>query len=135
MIGRTYRGPVQIEALAKVAIGGVRQAVIINGRTTLGGATSTGGFLAQASNIGSFERDRFAVSPELNINLIYDLNDSWRLLGGYSFIYWNNIVLAGNQIDTTLPVPFTPGGTQPELLFQRTDFWVQGMSLGAEYRW
>jgi hypothetical protein len=135
MIGRTYRGPVQIEALAKIALGGVRQAVIINGRTTVGGTTSTGGFLAQASNIGSFERNRFAVSPELNVNLIYDLNESWRLLGGYSFIYWNNIVLAGNQLDTSLPVPFAAGGTQPEVLFQRTDYWVQGMSFGAEYRW
>jgi hypothetical protein len=144
IMARSYRGAVTIEALAKIAIGNMRQQVTIDGNTTVttpGGApsTSTGGLLALPTNIGSEERNRFAFVPEINVNLLYDVSDNWRLIGGYSFIYWNNVVLAGNQIDpalnlTQLPGPIA-GPALPAARFNRTDFWVQGMNFGAEYRW
>jgi hypothetical protein len=65
--------------------------------------------------------------------LLYDVNDNWRLIGGYSFLYWNNVVLAGNQIDTSVDLT-APGTGQPVARFNRTDFWVQGMNFGAENR-
>jgi hypothetical protein len=140
LVGRSYRGVVTLEALGKIALGNMRQQVAINGASTLttpGGPTQTGGtgLYAQSSNIGTFSRNMFTFVPELNVNLIYDVNQSWRLIGGYSFIYWNNVVLAGNQIDPNVPVPFVVGSTSPEVKFQRSDFWVQGISLGADYRW
>jgi len=145
VIARSYRGNVTLEGLFKVALGSMRQAVIVDGNTTItppGGvaANTAGGLLAQPTNIGSQQTHRFAFSPELNLNVLYNLDSNWRLIGGYSFIYWNSVVLAGNQIDTRVnPSQFTGGGIvgalAPQPKFQRTDFWVQGINLGAEYNW
>ena len=68
-------------------------------------------------------------------NLLYNISPQWRALVGYSFIYWNNVVLAGNQIDTNLTTPLPTAVAPPFAKFQRTDFWVQGISLGGDYRW
>jgi hypothetical protein len=117
----------------------MRQAVIISGDRTVNGVTTTGGLLALPTNIGSFERHRLAFAPELNVNLIYQINPCWRLMTGYSFIYWSNVVLAGNQIDfsvnrSQVPGPLV-GPARPAFNFTSTDFWAQGISFGAEYRW
>jgi len=141
LLARSYRGPVTLEALAKMGLGNMHQSVIIAGNTTVNGSQSVGGLLAQATNIGTFERNRIAFVPELNVNLLYDVTPSWRLIGGYSFIYWSNVVLAGNQIDTTVDGrlltgnPLLTPATNPALRFARSDFWIQGLSAGAEYRW
>ncbi len=143
-LAEAYRGNWSVELLGKIAIGDMRQAVIINGSTTTtqpGGpaVASTGGLLALPTNSGEFERHRVAFVPEVNLNLIYNINPCWRVMGGYSFVYWSNVVLAGNQIDTAinpsqLPGPIS-GPLSPQTTFTRTDYWAQGLSLGAEYRW
>jgi hypothetical protein len=66
---------------------------------------------------------------------VYDVNPCWQLMAGYSFIYWSNVVLAGNQIDTTVDPSQLATSTRPAFNFTRTDYWAQGLSLGAEYRW
>jgi hypothetical protein len=140
-IARSYRGAVTLEGLFKIGMGNMRQRVIIDGSTTVNGTgVSSGGIFAQPTNIGSFERNRFAFSPELNLNVVYNVNDSWSLVGGYSFIYWSDVVLAGNQIDRNVNTSQFAGGpvtgvALPGVKFQETDFWVQGISMGAEYRW
>ncbi len=143
-IARSYRGLVTLEGMFKVAMGNMRQSVIVNGSTGTtppGGTTtpSAGGLLAQPTNIGSQQNNRFAYVPELNLNMLYDVNPNLRLIGGYSFMYWSSVVLAGDQIDTSLNLTQVPGpiigGGSPQSKFQRTDFWVQGISLGADYRW
>lgn len=144
ILARSYRGNITLEALAKIALGNMRQRVTIDGNTTNvapggGTANSTGGLYALPTNIGTQERNRMAFVPELNVNVLYDINDNWRLIGGYSFIYWSNVVLAGNQIDTDLNLSQLPGplvgAAQPQARIQRTDFWIQGLNFGAEYRW
>jgi hypothetical protein len=143
-LAESYRGNWSVELLGKIALGDMRQAVIINGTTTAiqpGGPvlTNSGGLLALPTNSGSFERHRFAFVPEVNLNLIYNINPCWRVMGGYSFVYWSNVVLAGNQIDTAINPSQVPGPIAGPLLpgvpFARTDYWAQGLSLGAEYRW
>lgn len=140
LIGRSYRGAITLEGLFKLGLGNMHQTVITGGSTTItppGGVatTSPGGILAQATNSGTFSRDRFNYVPEINANLIYNINQSWRATVGYSFIYWNNVVLAGNQIDTNVNLSTTAGPAVPVVKFQRSDFWVQGISLGGDYRW
>jgi hypothetical protein len=130
VLAKSYRGMFTIETLAKLAFGNMRQFVAV------GGLTNPGGWFAQPTNIGAYERNRAAFIPELNVNLIYDVSPQWRLITGYSFIYWSSVVLAGNQIDSTINPPIQlPGATRPAFPFQRTDFWVQGVNLGAEFRW
>src|SRR5207244_988953 len=96
------------EGLTKVAMGNMRERVTIDGSTTVAptgggaGTTTPGGIFTQPTNIGTTEHNHFAFIPEINANLIYNVNSSWRLVGGYTFIYWSRAVLAGNQIDTNV---------------------------------
>jgi Putative beta barrel porin-7 (BBP7) len=134
-----------MELLGKIGLGSMREAVIIDGAQSAqvpGNATTNAarGLLTQPSNIGSYERNRFAVVPELNVNGVLNLSPSWRLMAGYSIIYWSNAVLAGNQIDTRINLTQNPPGPlvgplRPTFAFNRNDYVVQGMNLGAEYRW
>jgi hypothetical protein len=141
LLARSYRGPITLEGLFKVGLGNMNQTVIVNGRTTEtqpgGPATVTsGGIFALPSNIGTQTHNHFCYVPELNANLLYNINSNWRAMVGYSFLYWNQVVLAGNQIDRNVNLGQTTGGPQvPQPRFSRTDFWVQGISLGADYRW
>jgi hypothetical protein len=143
-LAEARRGVLTLEVLGKIAVGNMRQQVTIDGSTvsTSGGGSSVapGGLFAEPTNMGTYERNRIAFSPELNVNLIYNINPNWRLIGGYSFIYWSNVVLAGNQIDRVVNTSQFAGGNltgpaRPAFSFARTDFWVQGMNFGAEYRW
>jgi len=142
LIARSYRGPITLEGLFKVGLGNMNQTVIVNGTTTVtptgttAGAVTPGGIFAQPSNIGTQTHNHFCYSPELNANLLYNINSNWRAMVGYSFIYWNQVVLAGNQIDRNVNLgQATAGPFVPLPKFQRSDFWVQGISLGADYRW
>jgi hypothetical protein len=116
--------------------------VIVNGTTTItptGGGVSSitpGGIFAQPSNIGTQTHNHFCYSPEINTNLLYNINANWRAMVGYSFIYWNQVVLAGNQIDRNVNLGQVVAGPQvPQPRFSRSDFWVQGISIGGDYRW
>jgi hypothetical protein len=142
VLARSYRGPITLEGLFKLGLGNMNQTSIVNGSTTVtptgttAGTTTPGGILTQASNIGTVTHNHFCYSPEINANLLYNINANWRAMVGYSFIYWNQVVLAGNQIDRNVNLGQAGGGAQvPLQKFQRSDFWVQGISLGGDYRW
>lgn len=147
-LGAVYevaRGPWMLELLTKVALGQNRQQVRIAGSTSIteSGTTSdfTGGLLAQRTNIGTYEREEFAVVPEIGITLGYQINHSWRLLAGYSLVYFSNVVRPGDQIDldvnpNLLPPEVSPftGPLRPEFAFDETDFWMHGLNVGLEVR-
>jgi hypothetical protein len=130
--------------LLKVGLGNTRSRVSISGSTTATEPTQTpvtspGGFLAQASNIGEYQRNQFAMVPELGINVGFDLTPRLRLVGGYSLIYWSNVARTGEQIDLNLaPTQFPPtqttAGHFPEFRWAMTDYWAQGVNLGLDFR-
>ena len=140
------RGYWSLDMLMRLGLGNTRQEVVINGTTqaTQNGVTTTsnGGLLAQRTNSGTFTRNQFGVVPELGATLGYQFTQRMRLTAGYSFIYWSNVVRPGDQIDTTvnpnLLPPENPTQTaflNPRFAFRESDYWVQGLSLGGEYRW
>jgi len=140
------RGYWSLDMLMRLGLGNTRQEVVINGTTqTRRGAITTnanGGLLAQRTNSGTFVRNQFGVIPELGATLGYQVTQRMRLTAGYSFIYWSNVVRPGDQIDTTvnpnLLPPENPLETEflnPRFAFQDSDYWVQGLSLGGDYRW
>ena len=100
-----------------------------------------GALLALESNSGTFSRDEFSVVSEFGATLGYALSARSRFLVGYTFIYWPNVVRAGEQIDLNvntdlLPPPqATDDPEVPAFAFNETNFWAQGISLGLEYRW
>ncbi|MEQ1825993.1 MAG: BBP7 family outer membrane beta-barrel protein [Pirellula sp.] len=140
------RGYWSLDMLMRLGIGNTRQEVVIGGTTqTTQGANVTnanGGLLAQRTNSGTFTRDQFGMVPELGATLGYQLTQHLRFTAGYTFIYWSNVVRPGDQIDTTvnpnLLPPENPTQTaflNPRFAFQDSDYWIQGLSLGGEYRW
>ena len=96
--------------------------------------TSPGGFLAQASNSGQYQRNQFTMVPELGINVGFDLTPRLRLVGGYSLIYWSAVARTGDQIDLNLTFPTVTGIRSPEFRFAMTDYWAQGLNLGIDFR-
>ncbi|MBI2481690.1 MAG: BBP7 family outer membrane beta-barrel protein [Planctomycetia bacterium] len=95
-----------LDMLFKIAFGNVRESVSINGNTIIDDGTGpeafTGGLLAQRTNSGDFTRDRFALIPELGVTIGYQLTPRWQANFGYSLIYWDRVVRAGEQIDRTV---------------------------------
>ncbi len=133
------------ESTGKVSLGTNRQTVRIAGSTLLteNGVPErfNGGLLAQRSNIGVYERNEFAVLPELGATLGWHVTPRFSVNVGYTFIYLSNAVRAGDQIDTDvnpglLPVEDNPlsGPLRPRFLFRQTDFYVQGITVGGDFR-
>jgi hypothetical protein len=130
--------------LVKIGLGNTSSHVSINGGTvatepTLAAAESPGGFLAQASNSGQFQRNHFTMLPELGVNLGFDLTRRLRLTCGYSVLYWGAVARTGDQIDLNLAPPQFPPQTTtpnhfPEFRFAMTDYWAQGLNLGLDFR-
>jgi hypothetical protein len=135
-----------LESRCKLGLGASHETVDIFGNTitqTAGITTPySGGILAQRTNSGSYAQNEFALVPEVGANLGYQLTAHLQATIGYSFIYWSRVVRPGDQIDTRVnpnlfppqAVPFT-GPLSPGFGFQQTDYWMQGVSLGLDYRW
>ncbi len=130
--------------LWKLAMGEVHEKVTISGInsiSTLGTTVTTpGGLLTQPTNIGTYTKDQFAILPEVQLNLKYDLTRNWRFQTGYSFIYLNHVQRSGSAIDTTLNPTQINGGplvgaARPAFGFVSTGYWAQGLNFGLEYRW
>lgn len=147
--GQIQRGRWALELTTKVALGNNRQVLQINGAnsvTTLPGTpqavtvTNTGGLLTQPSNIGTFREDRFAVLPEAQLNLRYDITCNWRATLGYSFLYLDSVMRSGSAIDLNLNPTQINGGTLvgpalPAPNFYDSSYWLQGVNAGLEFRY
>jgi hypothetical protein len=134
------------ELMGRIAIGGNRQTVRINGQTIITGSegddgTYEGGLLALPTNIGTYNRSTFAVIPQLNANIGYNLTCRLRVIVGYTLVYWSSVVRAGDQIDLDVNETFIPrafdepeGPPRPAFAWQNTDFWAHGLNVGLDYR-
>ncbi len=140
------RGWWSLDALMRLGIGNVHQTATISGNSTIteNGTTTPyeTGFLAQRTNIGTYDRDEFTIIPELGLTLGYQMTKRIRVTGGYSLIYIGNVIRPGDQVDLDVNPnllapelnPFS-GALRPQFPFQETDYWVQGLSFGGEFRW
>src|SRR5262245_258965 len=118
------------------------------GSTTPTGATvmAPGGLYALPTNIGSSDRTRFACASELGATVGYQLSNNCRVFAGYDFLYWTQVVRAGEQIDrqvngTAIPDPTTGlatpiGPPAPARRSPRDEyFYAHGFSVGLEFRY
>jgi hypothetical protein len=142
LMGEAQRDRWFIRGVAKVALGGTCQTVGINGTTAIGSnPPSPGGFLALPSNIGQYHASKFAVVPEIGINLGYAITRNVRVFAGYTFLYWSNVVRPGDQVDlrvnTTQPNIGNGlvGQALPAFTFNQSSFWAQGINFGLELRY
>jgi Putative beta barrel porin-7 (BBP7) len=127
----------------RVATGVNDETVRIAGSSVLGGTVFNGGILALPTNIGTHARDRFAVMPELNLKLAYDITPRLSLYAGYDFLYISNVVRPGRQVDLNVnlnqvppnaPTPLV-GSASPAPIVRGESFWMQGVNFGVMYRY
>ena len=136
-----------VGAVGKVAFGRSFEVVKIGGQTNFvtaaGGLPVQGGVLSFGSNTGRETNSAFAVLPEGQLNVGYRFRDRSKFFIGYNILYLSDAVRPGDQIDRSVSlnsIPFLsngfPGnGTRPELAIKRTDFWVQGITIGLDYKY
>jgi hypothetical protein len=136
------------ELATKLALGNNHARTSIDGSTTVtvplaaGGSdvsVTPAGLLAQQTNIGIHENDEFAAIPEIGIMVGYDLTSNLRATLGYTFLYWSTVARPGDQIDTRLNLSqLEPTGlvgpARPSFPGVSTGVWMQGMSVGLDYR-
>ena len=146
MLMQTRRGRWTMDWTSRIGIGNTNGTSTIFGQTIIDNGqqavTHQGGLLAQTTNMGTFSASDFAVVPELGVNLGFDLTPRFRVLVGYSMIYWSRVLRAGDQIDRDVNPNLIPpasqpitGALRPEQSFVWTDFWAQGFSVGLEGHW
>ncbi len=137
------RGRWSLGLLAKMAMGNSHETAIINGTTTINNGqtivTTPVGVYAVASNSGVHTKDQFVVIPQFGAEMGYQLTCRLRAFVGYNLIYWAPVMRAGDQIDLNIdPRNFAPpveGALPfPQYLARQTNFWAQGVNVGAEFR-
>lgn len=132
---------------ARINAGATVRDVTITGQTVVSvpgdvTAVNPGGLYALPTNIGSYRSCEFTVAPEFDFRIGYQFTPRLRGFVGYTLIIWPNVARAGEQIDTYVnpfllppPVPNAPGPARPTFLDRTSTLWVQGVSVGFEYRW
>ena len=130
------RGCWTARALTKVHLGNMRQKVSISGYTedSLAGnvVSRTNSSLLVGEDQGVEEQDEFTFIPELDFSIGYRFRNHVSFTAGYTFMYFDNVAMAGDQINryrdtTNLGAPVTPVGFE----IVEGNHWVQGISLGA----
>lgn len=133
-----------LNLLAKIALGESYETVTIRGSTQIGSQPAiSDGFLALSSNSGRYQHSAFAVVPEVNASIAFQITENLRAFAGYSFLYWSQVARPGDQVDLGLnenlvptSMTFGAGGglARPAFALHTTDFWAHGINLGLEFR-
>jgi uncharacterized protein YraI len=126
----------------RVALGNMQETLTVDGATAaIAGpfkAQYVGGLLTQASNIGSFTSNHFAVIPSVDLKLGYQVFPAMRLTVGYNFTWVSRVIRPGAQVDTTVNTSQIAGGTlvgpaHPQNTFSQSSLWLQGVTGGLEF--
>jgi Putative beta barrel porin-7 (BBP7) len=126
------RGRWFVGGAAKLAIGATHEVVTVNGTTTVFPVNATpvplgGGNFANIQS-GRYSTDRFALAPEGQLNVGYQITPWLRGLIGYTFLYLSSVARPGNQIDNTYD-----GMTHPTVPMTSSSYWAQGLTLSFQF--
>jgi len=130
--------------MGKVALGNVNQRVIIDGSTTIAVPNSATvvqpyGILASTSNMGTYERNRFGVLTQAQLEIGYQVNHRTKLKLGYNAIYLNDVARPGEQVDLHLNAtqidPNVPvsGPASPTFNWKSDSLYLHGLNAGIEF--
>jgi hypothetical protein len=145
------RGPWTVSGTFKLALGAMVESADIDGfllTNDYNGYGSpqrlSGGYFAQPTNMGNHSRTAFAVLPEIGLNVGYEVTPWMNIFLGYTFLYTNNVVRPGDQIDRGINPTQNPsfngvisqliGPARPAHSFHESDFWAQGLNMGVVIR-
>lgn len=124
--------------------------------------TLKGGIFAQKTNIGTHHRQAFAAVVDANVQASLKVSRYLELGAGYSFLWMSALARPGKQIDRKInptltalaeasretvgtqqaptafgmPGPAQPaqGPKKPDFSLKNSDFWAQGLTVGATAR-
>lgn len=138
-----YTDRMSLELAGRLGVGNMHEKLFIGGTTSItpegtnNTVTTPGGFLASL-NSGTYTRNRLVIAPEFDANLVYHFSDRINFTVGYTFIYWNRVAMAGNNVDRVVNLQrlsgVPVGEERPGAFFRETDFWVMGLNLGTEFK-
>ena len=134
-----------VDLTGKVAIGGVDQRVSVDGSTNVlsgGGfvapASTSGGFLTAGGNLGERRESRFAVLPEGNAQIGFQLTSWANIFAGFQVSYLNTVARPGEQLNRNIAassLPSSPNYTrtagQRTATIVDSDFFLYGFNFGA----
>ncbi len=132
------RGRWMARSLTKVHLGNMNQRLQVNGsssETVLGPPDTvtpfTRGIFAEGNATG--ERDVFTFAPEMNFKLAYRFRPNVLLSAGYSFIFWDNVALSGDQVDRNVNAAnlLTNAPSSDAFRIVDSSLFVHGLDLGV----
>ncbi len=108
-------------------------------------AVYEGGYFALPSRIGHRKTTKFAVIPDVNINIGYQFTDCFRIQVGYTFLYINRVLRAGKQFDNCInpEESLAIQGNKNALVanceshsrsLRTSSLWAQGLNVGIEFQ-
>ncbi|MEI8366715.1 MAG: BBP7 family outer membrane beta-barrel protein [Parachlamydiaceae bacterium] len=139
------------EATLKIALGAMCEKARIKGHLLTNDFTGRttvqefpGGYFTMPTNSGHHSQTRFAVVPEFDLNLNYQLTDCLKVRVGYTFLYVSQMLRAGKIIDRNInptqsvtiedpPTATLVGIPLPKALMNSEGFWTQGVNAGVEF--
>ena len=140
-------GKWSLETTGRIALGVNHQTLNIAGfyqdsNSMLTFSKGAYGIFAMPSNEGSRSQIAFAVVPEFQTKLGFDITPSISLTVGYDLMYLSNVIRPTDQIDRNVPKGQTyqqdttrpDSSTVPAQLFKATDFYAQGLNVGINAR-
>jgi hypothetical protein len=137
-----YPDRLSVEVIAKIAVGNMHEVAEFGGSNSSFNTTGNniGGIFTQPSNIGRFTTDNFAVVPQGQLKLNFELFPNVYVGAGYDFLYISRVVRPGLQIDNNValnqPAGTTPlNSTRPYATFNETEFWAHGISISLQYKY
>jgi hypothetical protein len=135
-----------LDVTGQVAMGATVQTVDIQGYINRPGlGTFQGGMFAQPSNIGRTTNTDFGIIPSVDLKVGYQVTSHIGIFMGFTFLYWNQVVRPGDQIDRNVNLTqnaiLDPNGvgklvgpSSPSPQFNRTDFWAGGLNFGVNFK-
>lgn len=134
----------------KVAIGVMDERLDVRGFSTLQGggtlanSTAGAGLFANANNVGRYKEDKFAVIPELTVNLGYTWRSWLTTSVGYNLLYASRVARPGEQVNPVVnsgQVPTSPAyglgsiqtGGSPSIV--QSDYYMQGVQFSLMIRY
>lgn len=139
-----------IKIKGQLALGGMYQKLSIDGKFQtdefLGPPsllTFPGGYFAEPTNIGTYQKTKFSIIPELNIDLGYQITEHLSFHIGYTVLYVTQVLRASKQMSEKInpsqsanipftPTPFLVGKAAPKAKLKSSNLWTQGLNLGID---
>jgi len=116
----------------QIAMGDMHESVSVNGYTNVFPVNSSpvslqGGNYA-TNQIGTYSLNKFAVAPQVRLNVGYQFTPFIRGMLGYNFLWISSVARPGNQIDNTFD-----GISHPLVPMTQSSYWAQGLTFSLQF--